>query len=328
MSHDQTLSVLPLQDKLRIVVLAGGVSSEREISLHSGRNVAAALRERGHRVEILDPADLSLETVDFQPFDVAFIALHGEYGEDGQVQALLESRDIPYTGSRPAASRIGLSKSASKERFLLAGIPTPEYALIHKSDRVERLHALARNIGYPLVVKPNSQGSSLGVSLIHHPSELPLAVAKCFELDDFGLIEQYIPGEEWTVGLLDQTLLPPMRIETANSFFDYAAKYTDSRTLHNLNPDQPRSVIDRIGEIARQSASAVGTHGLIRVDLRLDAARRPWVLEINTVPGLTEHSLVPLAAQAFGWNMSELCERAVAAALAAHAPRVAHRLTA
>lgn len=316
------------QASRRVLVLAGGVSSEREISLQSGQNVSEALTAAGHHVEILDPADRSLEAYDFSSFGVVFIALHGEFGEDGQVQALLESRGIPYTGSDSVASRIGLSKSASKERFLLAGIPTPEYALIHKSDRTERLHGIAREIGYPLVVKPNAQGSSLGVSVIHHPSELPLALARCFELEDFGLIEQYIPGEEWTVGLIDRTLFPPMRIETANQFFDYAAKYTDAQTRHNLNPDVSAEFLERIGDLAQQAVAAVGTRGLVRVDFRVDAQGRPWVLEINTIPGLTSHSLVPLAAAEIGWNMAELCDRAIESALAATPQPAPQRLSA
>lgn len=312
----------------RVVVLSGGTSSEREISLQSGVNVANALRQVGNEVEILDTADIPLETTDFSRYDVAFIALHGQFGEDGQVQTLLEERGIPYTGSRPTPSRIGLSKSASKERFILAGLPTPEYAIIHKSDCVERLHGVARKIGYPLVVKPNSQGSSLGVSIVHHPSELPLALANCFNFDDFGLIEQFIAGEEWTVGLLDQTILPPMRIETENPFFDYAAKYTDELTRHNLNPDVPEETVAEFGEVALRAAMAVGTSGLVRVDLRVDSQGRPWLLEVNTVPGLTTHSLVPLAAAFLGWNMPELCERAIASALALHASQVPQRLTA
>jgi D-alanine-D-alanine ligase len=312
----------------RIVVLAGGSSSEREISLQSGINVANALRQSGNDVDLLDPAALSLESADLSHYDVAFIALHGEYGEDGQVQTLLEEQGIPYTGSPPAASRIGLSKSATKERLILAGLPTPEYAIVHKSDYAERLHGVARKIGYPLVVKPNSQGSSLGVSIIHHPAELPDALADCFSFEDFGLIEQFIPGEEWTVGLLDQTLLPPMRIETENQFFDYAAKYTDLQTQHDLAPDVPKEFIDRIGEIALSASTAVGTRGIVRVDLRVDREARPWILELNTIPGLTAHSLVPLAAASLGWSMSELCERAVTSALVPQVGRIPHRLTA
>jgi len=312
----------------RIVILAGGNSSEREISILSGLNVADALRLSGNDVDILDPADVPLDVTDLSPYEVAFIALHGRYGEDGQVQALLEERAIPYTGSDSVASRIGLSKSASKERFILAGLPTPEYAIIHRSDCIERLHGVARTIGYPLVVKPNSQGSSLGVSIIHHPSELPLALANSFELDDFGLIEQYIPGEEWTVGLLDETLLPPIRIETDNQFFDYAAKYTAGQTRHDLAPDVPEGTIEQIGDLARRAASAIGTAGLVRIDLRVDSHHRPWLLEINTIPGLTPYSLIPLAASSFGWSMSELCERAVVSAIQAHSSRIPHRISA
>lgn len=312
----------------RIAILAGGNSSEREISLLSGLNVADALRQTGNEIEIIDPADIRIESVDFSRYHVAFIALHGRYGEDGEIQSLLEERGLPYTGSNPMASRLGLNKSASKERFLLAGLSTPEYAVIHKTDSVERLYGLARTIGYPLVVKPNSHGSSLGVSLVHHPSELPVAFANCFEFDSFGLIEQYIPGEEWTVGLLDRTPLPPIRIETENQLFDYAAKYSNETTRYNPGSSDSCETKERIREVALSAAVAVGTSGLARIDLRVDSFGRPWLLELNTIPGLTRESLVPLAASWIGWNMSELCERAVESAMASHSSKIPQRLTA
>ncbi|MDZ4687176.1 MAG: D-alanine--D-alanine ligase [Planctomycetaceae bacterium] len=309
---------------LCVALLAGGDSDEREISLQSGAAVQQALTSRGHTVIHLDPAVVDLPSLDWRQFEVAFIALHGRFGEDGGVQQILEAAGVPYTGSDAATSRLAFSKSAAKERFAQAGVPTPAYALVHYADDPERIARLVSTIGYPLVVKPDTQGSSLGISIVREPSELDAALRLCFQFDSFGLIEQFIAGTEWTVGLMDDVVLPAICIETPREFFDYHAKYVDESTQYRFDTGWPRSEVAGIEHAGAEACRALGTKGLARVDLRVDAAHRPWVLEINTVPGLTSHSLIPKAAQRVGIDFSELCERSMWACWQGRPPRPHH----
>lgn len=305
----------------RVALLAGGDSEERVISLQSGDAVQQALTARGHLVIQLDPAVIDLASVDWSQFDVAFVALHGRFGEDGTVQQVLEDAGVPFTGSDAAASRLAFSKSAAKERFAQFGVPTPNYVLIHYADDAARIERLVASVGYPLVVKPDAQGSSLGVSIVRQPRELPAALQRCFEYDSFGVVEQAIVGTEWTVAMMDDVVLPPLLIETPREFFDYAAKYHDEATQYNFAADWPRSEVARIGETAAEACRALGVNGLSRVDLRVDAAHQPWVLEVNTIPGFTDHSLAPKAAAQAGIDFAELCERAIRASLAGRPQR-------
>ncbi|HUG91012.1 MAG TPA: D-alanine--D-alanine ligase [Planctomycetaceae bacterium] len=309
----------------RVAVLAGGDSSERAVSLESGAAVAQALAGRGHDVTPIDPAGTSLAGVDWPRFDVAFLALHGRFGEDGQVQALLETAGVPYTGSGAESSRLAFSKSASKERFLQAGVPTLPYVLIHQTDAAARIARQARKLGFPLVVKPDRQGSSFGVSLVPAPEALPQALARCFSFDDFGLLEPAVIGSEWTVGLIDGVVLPAIEIETGRAFFDYEAKYADDATRYRFDYSAPPRVVRAIERAGRRAAAAVGTRGIARVDLMLDRLDRPWVLEVNTIPGFTSHSLVPKAAARAGISFGELCERAMQSAVRAAAMSPARR---
>ena len=304
-----------LSRKLHIAVLAGGNSAERVISLKSGAAVARALTELDHAICEVDPAVVKLGRFDWVPFDAAFIALHGKFGEDGQVQQILEDAGVPYTGSRVAASRLAFSKSAAKERFVQQQVPTAPYVLIHESDTPHRIVQQANQLGYPLAVKPDTQGSSLGVSIIHDAAELPGALTRCFHYDAYGLLESAISGSEWTVGLIDDRALPPIRITTRRAFFDYDAKYEDSATHYEFDSDVPEEQIDRIVRIAQSACAALGTCGLARVDLILDQSALPQVLEVNTVPGLTDHSLVPKAAARLGMSLGELCQECLESAL-------------
>ena len=301
--------------KLRIAVLCGGPSAERLISLKSGSAVARALAQFGHSVSEIDPAVVDVSGLDWGPFDLAFIALHGKFGEDGQIQQILETALIPYTGSPVAASRLAFSKSASKERFAQHQVPTAPYVLIHESDTAHRIMQQADQLGFPLVVKPDTQGSSLGVSIVRQPADLPAALAACFHYDSFGLLEQALTGSEWTVGLIDDRALPAIRIETDRTFFDYEAKYEDNETRYQFDFDVPAEQVDSIVQAARNACSAVGTSGLARVDLILDQSGEPQVLEVNTVPGLTDHSLVPKAAARLGMSLADLCQECVQSAL-------------
>jgi D-alanine-D-alanine ligase len=296
---------------LRVAVLAGGDSDEREISLKSGMAVVAALSERGHRVLHLDPAIVDLSGIDWDQFDVAFVALHGRFGEDGQVQQILDAAHVHYTGSNALASHLAFSKSAAKERFALFGVPTPQYSLIHYNDGLNEIDRIAAELGYPLVVKPDTQGSSLGVSIVRSPRELPAAIKNCFLLDAFGILETMIEGTEWTVGLIDRQILPAIKIETDREFFDWQAKYEDDSTRYIFDSNLPQAVINNIQQVAQAACESLGTSGLARVDLRLDHENQPWVLEVNTVPGFTDHSLLPKAAARQGIDFPTLCDRIV-----------------
>jgi D-alanine-D-alanine ligase len=302
--------------RLRVAVLLGGPSAEREISLQSGAAVSKALSAAGHRVVEVDPARIDLAAFDWSDVDAAFIALHGRFGEDGQVQQILEDAAVAYTGSQVAASRLAISKSATKERFLQQGVPTAPYVLIHESDAAQHILEQASAIGFPLVVKPDTQGSSLGVTIVPSVAMLPIALTRCFTFDAFGVLERWIAGSEWTAGFLDAFPLPLIRVETERAFFDFEAKYQDAETQYRFDDSAPADVQQRIARAAADACRAVGTRGIARVDLMVDAQDQPWVLEVNTVPGLTDHSLVPKAAARAGIEFTELCERCLQSALA------------
>jgi D-alanine-D-alanine ligase len=314
-----------LSRKLRIAVLCGGTSAERVISLKSGAAVSRALAGLGHAVHEVDPALLDLAKFDWARFDAAFIALHGKFGEDGQVQQLLEEAGLPYTGSGVSASRLAFSKSASKERFAQQGVPTAPYVLIHESDTPYRIVQQASQLGFPIVAKPDTQGSSLGVSIVRTAEDLPAALARCFHYDAFGLLERALTGREWTVGLLDHRAFPPIEIETDRPFFDFEAKYEDSATRYLFGSEDSADQVEHIVETARNACAALETRGLARVDLIVDQTGSPQVLEVNTVPGLTDHSLVPKAAARAGLSFAELCQECLQSALREHAHPIEER---
>ena len=299
----------------RIVVLAGGPSAERSISLQSGRAVASALGTRMYNVVEVDPAATDLRTIDWSPADVVFNALHGRFGEDGGVQRILEARGIPYTGSDSETSRLAFSKSASKLRMLQCGVPTPEFAIVHRGQNPGRLLRIAERVGYPLVVKPDQDGSSLGVSLVSEARQLHGAFGRASESGDCVVLESAVIGTEWTLAVMDCDPLPLIQIKTEHALFDFEAKYVDDATEHCFEYDVPDDVAGRIVAVGLSAARALGTTGLVRVDLMLDGDYRPWVLEVNTVPGLTDHSLAPKAASRAGLSMGDLCERMLADAL-------------
>ena len=295
-------------DAMRVAVLCGGDSAERSISLKSGAAVATALESRGHTVSVVDPAETPLDCYEWNGVDVAFLALHGTFGEDGGVQQILEAHGVVYTGSDSEASMLAFSKSAAKERFNASGVSTPEYALIHRDDLPARIVRQAAAIGYPLVVKPDCQGSSLGVTIVADESTLADAVAQSFTLDSFCLLERAIVGSEWTLGVIDDQPLPLIRIGTDHQFFDFDAKYTDDATEYHFDETVSAEFRSRLTEIGIQACRALGTKGVARVDIMVDDAGRPWILEVNTIPGMTDHSLVPKAAANIGLDMGQLCE--------------------
>jgi len=298
---------------LRVVVLAGGSSAERTVSLASGAAVAEALARCGHAVQRYDPLDDEFTRIDWSAHDVAFIALHGEFGEDGKVQHYLDEQQIPYTGSDAAASKTAFSKIAAKQCFRAAipSIPTPPEIIVSRADNVAALLQQSAPLAFPLVVKPDKQGSSLGVSIVANMTELPAAITEALEFDECCLVEQMIIGTEWTVGLIDNRPLPVIQLKTGHQFFDYQAKYEDETTRYLFETDFPDDVTAHISAVGLAAAQAVGTRGIARVDIMLDEQHQPWVLEVNTIPGMTSHSLVPKAALQAGISFSQLCEQAV-----------------
>ena len=298
-----------------IAVLAGGPSAERAVSLESGAAVIQALQNRGHRAALIDPVEECLDSICWSEFDAAFIALHGTFGEDGQIQRLLEQHGIPYTGTPAAESAVIFSKTALKRKLAQAGISTPPFAVIRETDDAGYIQSQARQLGFPLVVKPDTQGSSLGVSLAETPDALPAALARCFHFDSVALFEVAVPGTEWTAGFLDQRPLPLIQIETQHEFFDFQAKYEDGSTRYHFDFDLSNEALDRIQNQAAAACHIAGTRGLARVDIRLDHNLHPWILEINNVPGLTSHSLIPMAAARLGIDLPQLCEQSIESCL-------------
>ncbi len=309
---------IPHPVPLRILVLAGGPSAEREISLRSGQAVAEALREQGHLVSRYDPQHELLTGIDAAQFDVAFIALHGRYGEDGGVQKQLAVLGLPFTGSDARASAWAFSKTVAKSKFHEYGVPTPAAVSFQSGEPISECLARAASLGFPVVVKPDRQGSSLGISFASNPVELAHSIEAALVFDSQGLIEVAIEGEEWTVPLLDDEVLPPIRIGTPHAFFDYEAKYLREDTAYEFPVDVSPELLSRIQSTAQQAVHSLGVSSLSRVDLRIDSYGQPWVLEVNTIPGLTDHSLAPKSAAHSGLTFAELCENVCLRAIAAH----------
>lgn len=233
------------------------------------------------------------------------------------MQAQLESLGLPYTGSGPQASALAFSKTEAKSRFIAHGVPTPDAVLFHAGESLAECVERAARLGFPVVVKPDRQGSSIGISFAHNREELAQSITAALAFDTQGLIEVAITGEEWTVPLLDEWVLPPIRIGTSQAFFDYEAKYQREDTAYEFPGDVPPAVLARITEIAQQAAHSLGVTSLSRVDLRIDASGQPWVLEVNTIPGLTDHSLAPKSAAQSGLSFAQFCEAVCRRAIAA-----------
>ena len=304
-----------MSNKLTIAVLCGGDSSERKISLRTGEAIAAALDELGHHVRLIDVRNRSLEALDDVDCDLAFIAMHGAFGEDGQIQMLLEMRGVPYTGAGVDASRLAMDKPAAKGRFAANGIPTPEYFVLDEGTPREDVRAAIVSMGFPQVVKPAREGSSIGVAVANSVPESMSGLEECFKLDTHALVERRIRGRELTVGLLGSRTLPIIELIYPGPIFDERAKYTEGVTRHVVNPELPDGVAERVRSVARAAHAALGCRDLSRVDIMLAEDNTPYVLEVNTIPGMTAVSLVPDAARASGIEFPELCQRIAHCAL-------------
>lgn len=297
----------PLVDTLDITVLSGGPGGEREVSLQSGRAVAQALGRLGHRVTVCDIAPDELSALG-RPADFVFIALHGEFGEDGTVQAELDARDIRYSGSGAAASRMAMDKVEAKRAFLRSHIPTPEFLVVDRVNRAE----LAAKCYVPAVVKPVSSGSSVDITIARTPQQLQSAVEAVVNQYGRALVERYVAGREVTVGILGDRPLPVCEIRTEREFYDYQAKYVDEDTEYLFDLDLPPDVIREVQDLSLAAHQALGCEVFSRVDWMIDQQTlRPYVLEVNTIPGFTDHSLVPKAAARVGIAFDDLCRRII-----------------
>ncbi len=288
----------------RVAVLAGGNSAEREISLQSGQAVLAGLRELGLNVDLVDTADLTRKGL--QGFDRAFLALHGPGGEDGSIQGYLDYHAIPYTGSGVAASAIAMDKWRCKLLWQGAGLSTPDFYLASQTPR---------DLGFPVMVKPASEGSSIGMSLAEDELQLNAAIEKATAYDQQVLVERFVSGAEFTVAILGQKVLPAIRLQSANRFYDFNAKYERDDTQYlcpcGLSGEEEKA----LGELVRQAFDVVGCRHWGRVDVMQDADGRFYLLEVNTIPGMTSHSLVPMAAKAEGMSFAELVGEILAISL-------------
>ena len=290
----------------RVAVMLGGDSCEREISLDTGAAVLDALQAKGVDAHAWDPAEKSLAEFADAGFDRVWIALHGPGGEDGAVQGALQWLNTPYTGSGIMASAIAMDKVLSKHLFCAAGIPTPEYAVVRT---LADASVAAEQIEFPLIIKPAGQGSSVGMSKIFERAELNEAVDIALQYGDAALLERCITGAEFTVGILQGRALPSIRIVTPRVFYDYRAKYESDRTEYICKGTTSDAEEQDYADLAVAAFSELGCSGWGRVDFMTGADGQPLVLEVNTVPGMTSHSLVPMAAREDGMDFAELCWR-------------------
>ena len=286
----------------RVAVLQGGPSAEREISLRSGAAATAALREAGYEVTEVTVNDAGF-VLPPDGTDLAFLALHGTFGEDGQVQKILEARGIPYTGANAEVSHIAFDKEKTKEKFRAHGVPTPEGQLVSRLEQV--------TLPLPLFVKPNEQGSSVGTHPATTRDELAAALVDALKFDSSALVERFIRGRELTVGVLGDETLPIVEIHPLDGFYDYTNKYTKGRTEYFC----PARVSDEIARLVRKQALAahrsLGRTIYSRVDFLLEKEMNPYCLEVNTIPGMTATSLLPKSAAAAGMTFPQLCRRIV-----------------
>jgi D-alanine-D-alanine ligase len=340
--------------KEKVTLFLGGTSSERDVSLASGVRIAAALRERGYQVKAVDPAVGALTPDDEKRIlaggvktappseeelrrmareslpklvknipspeeaDVVFLGLHGGYGEDGTIQALLDVVGVPYTGSGHLASAIAMDKDVSKHLFVNAGVPTAKWVLLRELATGNReLGAAIKALGLPVIVKPSKQGSTVGLSIVKKESELDAAIQEAFRFDDEVLVEEFIPGRELTVSVIGGEALPVGEIIPKHEIYDYECKYTPGMATEEFPAKLTRAETERVQDLARRAFAALKLRGCARIDFRMTPKGEFYCLEANTLPGMTGTSLVPQAAAAAGVTFPELCDRIVRLALGA-----------
>ena len=290
----------------KVAVLMGGRSAERPVSLKSGAMVLAALKKRGVDAHAFDPKERGLDALIRERFDRAFVILHGRWGEDGTVQGALELLGIPYTGSGVLASALAMDKWRTKLVWQACGIPTPRSELLGRDTDTA---ALAARLGLPLMVKPANEGSSIGMTKVKSARELPEAYALAANYDRVVIAEAFVDGVELTAGILGDKPLPLIKLETPREFYDYEAKYQAEDTRYVIPCGLPPDAERIIQEEAFFAFETLGCRGWGRVDVMLDRSGKPYFLEVNTLPGMTDHSLVPMAARHAGLSFEDLCLR-------------------
>jgi D-alanine-D-alanine ligase len=300
-----------MASSLRIAVLMGGGTSEHEISLRTGEAVADALLARGHRVDrlVLDALDPDRWLPAVRAVDVVFVALHGGAGEDGRVQSLLELARLPYVGSRPGPSAVAMDKIWTKRIARDIGVPTTEEFVIEPHDARSVVHAAAEALGGSVVLKPAGEGSAVGVHLCPDRAALDRALDATGERHGTWMLEPYVAGRELTVPILWDAVTPVIEIRPHDGFYDYTNKYTKGRTSYDCPADLPPVVADAVAGHALTLYRALHLRDMARIDFRLDPQMRPFLLEVNTIPGMTGTSLLPMGAAATGIDFVELCDR-------------------
>lgn len=293
----------------KVAVLMGGLSAEREVSLQGGQAVLEALVRRGVDAHGVDAGRDVLNLLQQEHYDRVFIMLHGRGGEDGVIQGALESIGMPYTGSGVAGSALGMDKYRCKLLWNGLGLPTADFVMLEQTVDLQHAEAL----GFPLMIKPSHEGSSIGMAKVEDRQQLEEAWRQAAGYDIEVMAERWISGAEYTASILDDRVLPLIRIETPNTFYDYEAKYQADSTAYHCPCGLPAAREAELQRLAEKAFRAVGARGWGRVDLMLDAAGDPYLLEVNTVPGMTSHSLVPMAARADGIEFDELVWRILSA---------------
>lgn len=301
----------------KIGVLFGGRSAEREVSLRTGEAIYQALLKSGYDAVKIDVDRNIVENIKANGVELAFIALHGQYGEDGTIQGLLEILEIPYIGSGVLASAIAMNKIVTKKILVYEGIPTPEFLTVTEKEfrtRPETVETKILQMGLPVVVKAATQGSTIGISFVYKSEEIEPALMEAFKYDPEALVEKMIKGTEITAPVLgndEPETLPLIEIVSATGVYDYTAKYTAGLSEHIIPPRIELEIQDKIKSIACKTYQAIGCRGLARIDFIVDNLGNPFVLEVNTIPGMTETSLFPDSAQAAGIPFEELIKKLV-----------------
>lgn len=294
--------------KKRVGVMMGGISREREISLRTGKAILKALTEKGYNICPIDVGEDIAEQLVKEKIECAFLALHGRFGEDGTIQGMLELMRIPYTGSGVLASALALHKVMAKKFFLCEKIPTPSYE-VFKREEIERDPSRTVSLPLPVVVKPAREGSTIGVSIVREGEELLPALKEAGKYDEEILVEAFMKGKEITVGILEDIPLPIIEIVPKSGFYDYRSKYTKGETQYIIPARIPRESYLYAQEIGLKAFQVLGCSGCARVDLMTDEDGNPFVIDLNTMPGMTETSLLPKAAEFVGIPFGDLVER-------------------
>lgn len=296
---------------MKVGVIAGGMSSEREVSLRSGKAIYNALKELGYDVVFIDADNQVYEKIKNEKIDVAFLALHGGWGENGAIQGMLEVIGIPYTGSNVLASALAMDKEFSKKVFIYHGIPVPDFKVLTKKD----FETAPLEFDFPCVVKPAKEGSSIGVSIVRRQEEIKTALTEAFKYGQRVIVEKYIEGKEIHIGVLGDRALGGVEVRPKKAFYDYEAKYTKGLTEYILPPEIDKQLYERLKELGEKAHKVLGCSGATRVDMLVDKEGNPYVIEVNTIPGMTETSLLPMIASMAGYDFKALVKEILNLAL-------------